>query len=192
MLWSPGHNPLTPEFATPKVWPEPVLGFCPISMRPIALSLAFFALGFSAFIWGADFPPADHSEAGDPLRLKPITVKAVPLGSFGFSVRVKWSVETARVEKIIIDEVLPDSPADQAGIGVSTTIEKIDGRPVREFTATFDSGSDLNKALINRKPGDRITLEVLPVGAARPRIVTLVERGAESQRAHAHPGAVAN
>ncbi len=131
-------------------------------------------------------PLADHSDAGDPALLKQITVKAVPLGSFGFSVRVKWDRETGMVEKVTIDKILPDSPADQAGLGVLTTIEKIDGRPVQEFVASFDGGSDLNKALINRKPGDRITLEVLAEGATLPRIVTLVESG-EDQRARARP-----
>ena len=82
--------------------------------------------------------------------------------------------QKAMVESILMVGVDADARLPRAGLGTLTTIRKIDGRPVQEFVATFDNGSDLNRALVNRKPGDRITLEVLDVGATRPRMVTLV------------------
>lgn len=144
-------------------------------------SILIIALGVGPLRGGTDSPPAGQTHAGGPIILKPVTVTAKPLGSYGLSVRVKWNSETAMVESILIDQVLPDSPAARAGLGTLTTIRKIDGRPVQEFVATFDNGSDLNRALVNRKPGDRITLEVLDVGATRPRMVTLVESAAASR-----------
>ncbi len=81
----------------------------------------------------------------------------------------------ARVAEMTVLAVIPNSDADKQGLGPLTQILSIDGKDVSDFTASFDKGSDLNAKLIDRKKGDKITLEVLILGAKRPKRVTLVE-----------------
>jgi S1-C subfamily serine protease len=107
--------------------------------------------------------------------LKPFVVGTKPIGSFGLSVKALRGGFSANVAELTILDVVPHSDADKQGLGPMTQILSIDGRSINEFAASFDKGSDLNVKLIDRKQGDRITLEVLIRGAGRPKQVTLTE-----------------
>ncbi|HEY5228496.1 MAG TPA: PDZ domain-containing protein [Opitutaceae bacterium] len=82
---------------------------------------------------------------------------------------------SARVAEMTVLAVVPNSDADKQGLGPLTQILSIDGREVKEFAASFDKGSDLDAKLIGRTKGDKITLDVLILGARKPKRVTLIE-----------------
>jgi C-terminal processing protease CtpA/Prc len=113
--------------------------------------------------------------ASKPSSLAPLVVSSKPIGSFGISVRARRDGITGNVAEMTVTGVIPNSDADKEGLGPLTRILRIDGRNVNEIPATFDRGSDLNSKLIDRKQGERITLEVLILGARKPKEVTLVE-----------------
>jgi hypothetical protein len=112
---------------------------------------------------------------GEIVRMKAFVVGGTPEQSFGFNVRVTRDRSTKMVEEIFVDSVVTGSPADKAGLTPLTSITKIDGRPVQEFIGSFEKGSDLNKALFNRRPGDTIKLEVILLGSTNSKVVALVQ-----------------
>lgn len=120
---------------------------------------------------------ASHPSAniGGTVVLSPVYVGTKPLGCFGMSTKARKDGLTTRITELTVLSVIPNSDADKQGIGPLTQILSIDGKNVGEFTASFVKGSDLNAKLINRKKGDQITLEVLILGARKPKRVTLVE-----------------
>jgi S1-C subfamily serine protease len=127
--------------------------------------------------------PQSDPELGQTIVLSPVNVSTRPIGCFGLSVRARQDGLLARVAEMTVLAVIPHSDADKQGLGPLTQILSIDGKDVSNFTASFDKGSDLNAKLIDRKKGDKITLEVLVLGAKRPKRVTLVE----GRRIHEFP-----
>ena len=72
-------------------------------------------------------------------------------------------VATNQVTEITVTKVAPKSDAAKKGFGPLTSIRKIDGRPVKDFVASFGKGSDLNKVLMHPKPGDKVTIVIRPL-----------------------------
>jgi S1-C subfamily serine protease len=67
-------------------------------------------------------------------------------------------------EGVIVAQVVPGSPAAQAGIRQQDIITRIDDTPIT-------SGGDLRRVLRNRQPGDVLTVTVLrPAGATTLRV----------------------
>ncbi len=145
-------------------------GFAP---RPVPQ--IFLCLGLWATACAATEPPKDQPGPGTTVLLPPLTVAGKPVGSFGFSVRILRSEVTQLALLITVKDVQPDSEAKLKGLSPGTEIMSIDGTDVHQFKATFAKGSDLNSKLLDRARGDRITLEILPIGEVKPRLVTLVE-----------------
>jgi hypothetical protein len=119
--------------------------------------------------------PAPNTVDDKTEALAPYLVGDDHVGCFGMSLRVRKDIFTKQVATITIFEVLPNSPAEKAGLEPLTSIRQIDGRPVEEFIASFKKGSDLNRKLMRRNPGDRITLEILMPGSTVPTVVTMTE-----------------
>ena len=140
--------------------------------------------------------PQPAMAADQTVVLSPVDVSAKPLGCFGISIKAQKDVFSSRVSEMTVIAVVPNSEAERLGLVPSTQILRIDGRDVSEFTATFNQGSELSDKLINRKKGDRISLEVLVPGAKKSRLVTLVEgRGVrdfpyDSDSEYEPPGAI--
>jgi C-terminal processing protease CtpA/Prc len=107
--------------------------------------------------------------------LTPFVVSSKPIGSFGLSVKAIRGGFSADVAELTILDVIPHTDAEKQGLGPLTQILSIDGRSVNEFAASFDKGTELNLKLVDRKRGDRITMEVLIRGAGKPKQVTLTE-----------------
>lgn len=124
---------------------------------------------------GEVVPPGKDEGPSTPIVLKEFKVTEKPLTSFGFSVFAAKDDLTNRVIELTIDGVAPHSEAEYKGLAPLTRVLSIDGRDVREFTASFLKGSDLNGKLMDRRHGDRITLKVWVLGARKPKDVTLTE-----------------
>jgi putative serine protease PepD len=71
-------------------------------------------------------------------------------------------------------EVVPDSPADDAGLEAQDVVTEVNGNPVR-------TGDDLRAAIDARKPGAKITLTIERSGDERTVQVTLGERPASTE-----------
>jgi S1-C subfamily serine protease len=119
-------------------------------------------------------PPLSTADS-KPSVLGPLVVSTKPIGSFGISVRARRDGLSGNIAEMTVTGVIPNSDADREGLGPLTRILAIDGKNVNEIAASFDKGSDLKSKLIDRKPGDRITLEVLILGSRKAKQVTLVE-----------------
>jgi C-terminal processing protease CtpA/Prc len=104
------------------------------------------------------------------------TVASKHLQSFGIALEFWENKSTQRVMEMYIKEVQQGSMAEDKGLTKGTRIFEIDGIPVDSFDATFAVGSDLNKIFIDRKNGDRVTLEVKIPGTHGLRTVTLIEQ----------------
>lgn len=81
--------------------------------------------------------------------------------------KISWATITA---------VKPNSEASAAGLRPMARILAINGRDIEDYEASFRHGSELNALLIDRKPGAKITLEVLLDGYSQRKTVTLVRR----------------
>ncbi len=66
----------------------------------------------------------------------------------------------------LIREVVPDGPADQAGLKAGDIVQKVDGEPV-------DAEHTLRARIAARHPGDEVTLTVLREGETHEIKVTL-------------------
>jgi hypothetical protein len=133
---------------------------------------------------------ADSPKTGAPatsIVLPPVAVLGKPVSSFGLSLRLLRNEATQRTLLVTITDVEPGSDAQKKGLGAGTDIMSIDGIDVHEFKATFAYGSELNAKLLQRGPGERITLEILPAGALKPTVVTLVEGRRRERDAEVQP-----
>lgn len=74
---------------------------------------------------------------------------------------------------VIVRTVVPDSPAEKAGLSVNDIITGLDGKPVADpgaFTA----------AINNRKPGDSVTVDLIHKGEPRNINIKLGNRPADA------------
>lgn len=126
-----------------------------------------------------------HPAPADPsvVVLDPIQVSGRTYLSFDFSLalvrngsQVVWATVTA---------VKPNSEASAAGLTPMTRIVAINGKEIQDFEASLSHGSELHALLINRKPGARITLDVLLNGYGERKTLTLIKR-----RPHPWPSSI--
>jgi hypothetical protein len=115
--------------------------------------------------------------AGPVIKLAPYVVEEPPPHlCFGVSLSVWKNVATGKVTAIYINRVKEGSDALEAGFGPRTRIYRINGKPVEEMSASFNNGNELNQIFINRKIGEKITVEAVPEGSNTSKTVTLMER----------------
>jgi S1-C subfamily serine protease len=74
---------------------------------------------------------------------------------------------------VLLSEVVPGSPADQAGLEANDVITEIEGDEV-------ESTSDVSRVINSKKPGDKVELTVNRSGNSRKVTATLIERPRES------------
>ncbi len=111
-----------------------------------------------------------------PQKMDRFVVAEESTMSFGLSVKVLKFTLTNKVMTIRIEDVEEGSDAAAKGLGAGATIEAIDGRTITEFDATFKAGSDLRRIFIGRHAGDKVVLDVLAIGATKPKRVTLIHQ----------------
>jgi hypothetical protein len=159
---------------TPPKVPERLSGAAP---APLFTCVCLFAALSGLAALGAESPSSQPggAAAGKVVVMSPFDVGRRPVGSFGFGIRAMKDGVTQRILEMTVDSVAPNSEASSKGLAPMTQILSIDGRDVREFTASFSKDSDPNRKLMGRKAGDRVTLEILVLGDRAPRFVTLTE-----------------
>jgi C-terminal processing protease CtpA/Prc len=121
-------------------------------------------------------PVGSNASPPPPVKMDKFIVGEKHLQSFGIAIELWEDKSTQRVMEMYIKEVQQGSMAEDKGLTKATRIFEINGIPVDSFDATFAAGSDLNKIFIDRKNGDRVTLEVKILGAPGLRTVTLIEQ----------------
>lgn len=73
-----------------------------------------------------------------------------------------------------VESVLPDEPADKAGLKPGDAIVRVDGVPVKETR-------DLIGYVSSKAPGSKVRLDYVRDGKEQSATVTLAERGADSE-----------
>lgn len=115
--------------------------------------------------------------AAPAIKLDPFTVRDEPPKlNFDIALQVWSNRDTGKVTAIYITKVKALSHAEQLGLRPRTRIDRIDGIPVEELVASFNDGTVLNKTFVNRKFGDRVTLEVVAEGTYTSKTVTVIEK----------------
>lgn len=119
--------------------------------------------------------PAHPADA--PVMMEAVGVEGnyVPKLCFGISLNVWKDNNTHLVTSIIIDRVKPGSEAEQKGLAPMARVLRINGRAVQEIEASFFKGKELNQVFVDRRDGDKITLEIWMPGETEARTVVLTE-----------------
>lgn len=86
---------------------------------------------------------------------------------------------------VAVTQVMPDSPADKAGLKQSDVITAIDGKPVENF-------SDLQNAIGLRRPGDKVTISLVRDGHKKEIHATLGKASEETGAGGASTGGSLN
>lgn len=121
-------------------------------------------------------PPSDGPSPTEtpPLQLSPLRIVGQPLTCW-LALRILAQPGTKTIERILVEEVTPDSDADLRGIRPGDEILQVDGRSVRAMVAGFEPQSDLGRHFINRRRGARVVLEIRHAGATKSHGVTLTQ-----------------
>ena len=159
----------------------------PIELRDIPVEVVHDAPPPEAETPAPALPPA-ATEGDRVTTLAAYAVSGKPLGGFGMGLRIRTDLFGQQVAAITIFEVLPDSPAEKGGLEPLTSILKIDGRPIQDFRGSLKKGSDLNRKLMHRNPGAKLTLEILRPGSTVPQTVTLTEGYPKPEFGSSHGG----
>jgi serine protease Do len=98
----------------------------------------------------------------------------VARGSIGIEFAAQENPAIARVYGVnsggvTISNVIPGTPADQAGLQVGDTITSVDGKPVK-------NGDELVADIASRKPGTKVTLGFVRNGKKQESAVTVTDR----------------
>jgi S1-C subfamily serine protease len=126
--------------------------------RPRLAGLALLVLVNSGASLRAADPLPDPDK--DVVVLPQFEVTTTAHCNFGFGIVVFGDEKTGRINRVLVDDVLPNSDASRLGIEKGDEILAVNGMRVSEMKGGMKGGSDLFRALINRPPGERIDLEV--------------------------------
>jgi len=149
-----------------------------MKQAPLSVVAIVAAFSFSAVSVFADPPGIESAGAATkPIVMDAVKVSAdyIPKLSFGISLEVWKDGNTGRVISITINDVRAGSEAADKGLVARTRVERVDGRPVQEFEASFLPGTALNKIFVHRGNGSKVRLEIVPPGQTGTSVVTLTE-----------------
>jgi S1-C subfamily serine protease len=96
--------------------------------------------------------------------------------SFGFGIKMVKDGLSQKVLVMYVDSINPESDAQKQGLETEMRIIAIDGKPVTDFDATFNYGSELNRIFSHRDPGATVSLEVMAVGSQSTKTIQIMER----------------
>lgn len=137
----------------------------------------------------ADEAAADGVEVGDDLKL---LVGGVPQSGYWIGVdgraigrEIAERLNLKADQGVILDEVMPDSPAAKAGLAKDDVILSVGDRPVTsiEELAAAIAGSQGNPIKLNiQRTGQAMSIDVTPAKrAAGPQVIVLGEKGEEGE-----------
>ena len=130
-------------------------------------------LGFSIAIDHAR-PIIERIEAGDG-QVTPdqafLGVSSSEVADLTPDVRSRFAIEVD--EGAFVTEVVPSSAADRAGLQPGDVIVKIDGTAVKAAT-------DVRAMILDKKPGDTVSITIVRAGATKTLKATLARRGDRS------------
>ncbi|HET7535701.1 MAG TPA: PDZ domain-containing protein [Candidatus Didemnitutus sp.] len=115
----------------------------------------------------AEKMPAEPEEK--IVTLDSYDVRGRPVSSFPITIQVQYNPELKKT-KLVIIYVTPESDADRQGLRAGDEIVKIGGKPVEDMDPRVTKDSPIGKIFLNRKPGDRLDLEVV---THRTKAITL-------------------
>lgn len=136
------------------------------------LGLLLVALVLSpgaAFATDAKPPVVD----GKVVKLDPFKVRDSPLNSFGFDLRIYYDKKTNKVARIFFGPIQENSSAAELDVQPGDELVTINGRPVSEFPAGVEMGTELGKLFLTRQPGDSLDLGII---RHRPGKITVTVR----------------
>ena len=136
-----------------------------------------FSFFLPLFLGGLALAAKDDAAGSAPVVMNPFKVDSnyIPKLSFGISLSVWKDNNTQKVISIVVNQVKSGSEAERKGLAPLARIERIDGRPAQDFDASFLKGTELNQLLVNRRNGDKITLEFTMPGCSGAQVVTIAE-----------------
>ena len=130
-------------------------------------------LGFSIAIDHAR-PIIERIEAGEG-QVTPdqafLGVSSSEVADLTPDVRSRFAIEVD--EGAFVTEVVPSSAADRAGLQPGDVIVKIDGTAVKAAT-------DVRATILDKKPGDTVSITIVRAGATKTLKATLARRGDRS------------
>jgi hypothetical protein len=147
-----------------------------MNITPLKLAARICGLVLLGWLPAAAAPAASDPASEPPVTMQKYVVNDKHLLCFGLAIELWEDKNTQRVLAMYVKAVQPESMAELEGLAPGTRIFGIEGIPVEDFQATFGEGSELNKIFLNRKNGDRVTLEIKLQDRRGTKFVTLVQR----------------
>ena len=145
-------------------------------MKQVLLALILVLPGFAEVDDKAGVVPRKESGNVQPLVLEPMMVYGDTRLAFGFGLRITRIENPRVVLDLVVDRVQVGSDAERKGLRPGSKIVSINGRDVSQYEATFEHGSELNRILVDRPEGARVTMQVLVPGKKKPQTLTIVRR----------------
>jgi serine protease Do len=133
------------------------------------------------FVRASDFLPglADLPAAGKPVRLSYIGVREMK----GLSKDVSEYYGLTDQPAIQLGDIVPGTPAADAGLKRGAIITKLNGQPLERGSEPEDLPSIFGRTLLRMPPGGQVTLTVLP-GKDQPTQDVAVTLGERPKRAN--------
>jgi predicted metalloprotease with PDZ domain len=125
--------------------------------RIVVATVALLSICAAPMMSGKD---AVRLPAEESINLPKMTVKGVPVCSFGIGVVCTRDPVTRKIKRVFISEVLPGSLADENGLKEGDEILAINGRKVAGVEGDIKRGAWLFDQLADREPGEKIDVEV--------------------------------
>ena len=124
---------------------------------------------------GTSNPSADKDKPAT--ILEPYVVTGEPLKlSFGFSITMVRNQSSMRAFSMTVERVAPGTDAERKGLKSQAQIIAIDGKPLSEYEATFNPGSELARIFIGRAERASVTLQIIPFGKQKPQTLRIVRK----------------
>ena len=139
----------------------------------LVLPILILTTAFAETPAPANPPPAKEPP---PIVLEPFVLNAESELSFGFGIRVMRNQATRHALGMSVERVGSGTDAERKGLKSQSQIIAINGKPVGDYEATFNAGSELGKIFVGRAEGAKVTLTVIPFGKKKPQTLTIVRR----------------
>lgn len=126
-------------------------------------------------------PPAEVADPAAAPPAAPVKAEAAYLGVVcgGIPEMLAEHLGLQAGEGIVVQALMPDGPAAQAGLAVNDVITRIGGEPLA-------SSADLTREVSARQPGEKVRLDLIHKGKAAGIDVTLGVRPAQFAAPQAH------